>query len=145
MKTYRTNENAPYGVYVSLRGLDIQVVDGEEEALTGRPNATYRRIPMPLLILLSPVIGGAFVLLFPVLVLMAIAMAAGNALARLVRPLSQRYAHLARPRFEPAAAFLESGDEGDTPDGKPQASHPSEELDELEEEVSARRLEEQES
>ena len=109
MKTYRNEEIAPYGVYVSLRALDIQVVDGEGEKLSGRPGATYRRIPMPLLVLLSPVIGGAFVLLFPVLVLMAVAMAAGNALARLARPLSEHYADQAEQDYELLVKAVKAG------------------------------------
>ncbi len=85
MKTYQTAELAPYGLYLSFKPFDLSFVGAEGEALEGQPQAKYSRIPTPMLIVLSPVIGGVFVIAFPILVLVAIAAALVNPFGRRVR------------------------------------------------------------
>jgi hypothetical protein len=143
MKTYRNSYPAPYGLYFSAGPLDMTFVSADGEVLDGKTGATYRRVPSLLAVLLSPVLGGFFVLAFPLVVLAAVAYAIAHFAARPVRRLAERHANLARVRWEPATSYLH-GSEGEGGGEGEGEGDESEVLAALEQEVQARREQEDE-
>jgi hypothetical protein len=69
MTTFKKNDLAQYGLYASISPPDVRFVGSDGETLGGLENATYRRLPIILAIGLSPIIGGVFVMAFPLIVL----------------------------------------------------------------------------
>lgn len=134
MKSYRNSQSAPYGLYVSKSPVDMTFVSADGEPIDGKAGASYVRVPTLLAVVLSPAIGGVFVLAFPLVVLAAVAYGIAQFAARPVRKLAERHANLARVRWEPATAYLDGGQSEEAAEGET-----SEELAELEEEVQARR------
>ena len=146
MKTYSAGVPSRYGVYVSPRHLDVRVVGAEDEILEGKPGARYLRIPTLLLVAAAPAIGGAFVLLFPLVIIGALAVVGFQECRKLVRRTADGSAHLATMRWQPGAAYLdgngdptagEEAEQADSPEPEPPAD-----LADLEAEVNARRTEE---
>ena len=133
MKKTESGQPAKYGFYVSASPVDARFVGADGEPLEGRTGARYTRVPTWLFLLLSPVIGGAFVLAFPLLVVGALLYAIWATFAAKV--LGR--AHLARSSWQPAMAHFK------TPEGADSAEDsPSAELQDLQEEVQAMRAEE---
>ncbi len=144
MKTYNAGKPARYGVYVSPRHLDVRVVGAEDEILDGKPGARYLRIPTLLLVAAAPAIGGAFVLLFPLVIIGALAVVAFQECRKLVRRTADGNAHLATMRWQPGAAYLDGNGDADPAEEESAPAEPPADLADLEAEVSARREEEAE-
>ena len=106
MRTYRANESCQYGLYFSLRGLDMRFVGGDGESLMGKRGVTYYRLPNTLLVLASPLIGGLFVLSFPLIILGMTSVLATYALAKMVWSFAAPKAYLTSLRWEPTLAYL---------------------------------------
>lgn len=70
MTTYRDGQSAPYGLFVSFRPLDTRFVGAAGEELEGIPGAHYKRLPNMVAVAMAPVLGGLFVVLFPLVVLL---------------------------------------------------------------------------
>lgn len=132
MKTYQNNENAPYGLYLSFRRPDIRFVGADGESLEGVDGATYRRLPTPLVVAAGPVLGGLFVIAFPVLIILATIVGLGRLITTRVRATADEHAYLASGRYEPSMAYLNKG-EGEGEDA---------ELADLEKEVETARADE---
>ncbi|NJK88804.1 MAG: hypothetical protein HC923_04985 [Myxococcales bacterium] len=79
---FRSGDSAPWGVYVGANRPLVAYVGSDGEHLPGLPGHRYLRIPALVVVLGSPFLGLAYILLFPVL----LAFAAIVALAR--RPQS---------------------------------------------------------
>jgi len=138
MKTYQTGQSVAYGVYASLRALDVRYVGADGEALDGRAGAQYWRVPTLLMLALAPVAGGLFVIAFPALVLgLAVAAATRPAWSALAG-LADRRAHLAVVQWQPTAAYLRPPQEEPPAEGAA-AQSDAQPLADLEREVSARR------
>lgn len=142
MKMHRSGDVTNQGIYISVWPPDCRFVGAPGEALDGREGLTYRRVPAVLALLLSPLFGGAFVLLFPVLVILGTGLLATTLAARAIRSLLERHWYLASARWEPVTAYLnrcepKRGGEG-------QGRIASEALERLEKEVQVRRAEEKE-
>lgn len=129
MKRIESNQPANYGLYVSTSPLDVRFVGADGEPLAGLEGATYRRVPTLLALLLAPLLGAAFVMAFPMLVLVSVAAALAS---QLVRARETRHAWLAGPRWEPATSYLSRGTQSPAVDELP-------ELRDLRAEVDARR------
>lgn len=106
MKTYRSNETVNPGVYLSTWPVDVRHVSAEGETLAGVPGAEYRRVPGALLLALSPVLGGVFVMAFPVMVMVGVVVGLTTLVIRAVRSAAEENAWLARVGWAPAAAYL---------------------------------------
>ena len=108
MKRYLNGHYVPVGFYFSLRPLDFRLVSVEGETLNGRPQGhIYHRIPSLLMLLVAPIFGGVFVLMFPALVVSAVVGVAGWALWRKLGAAMERSAHyLSDMHFQPAASYL---------------------------------------
>ncbi len=106
MKTYKTNESVSYGLYLSIRSMDVRFVGAEGETLEGKPGADYIKVPVLLALLFSPILGGVFVLGFPLIVVGVLIYAACHLAAEQVRSTISNHAHLALWKWEPTAAYL---------------------------------------
>jgi hypothetical protein len=71
MAQYRSGKAARYGVYCSLSPLDVRFNAADGDPLSGS-SEHYRRVPTPLVALAGPVLGAAFVLTFPVVIIFAL-------------------------------------------------------------------------
>jgi hypothetical protein len=94
MRTYRNGEAARYGLYLSAWLPDLRFVSADDEPLEGIERASYMRLPTPLVVLLGPVIGGLFVLLFPLVVFAAVAYGVGTLAVRKGRKVLGSKDHL---------------------------------------------------
>ena len=73
MKKYSPGDEAPVGIYLSIRHVDLRVLNAGEGSLKGKAGARYVRVPLPLLIVMTPVIGGIFSMAFPLVIFGAFA------------------------------------------------------------------------
>lgn len=106
MKTYKSGENARYGIYIAPRALDFRFVGADGERLEGKDGASYLHLPALLVILASPVLGGVFVLGFPVLVVGFVAVMIAKLAGEQTRALYEQHLHLSINRWEPTTAYL---------------------------------------
>ncbi len=97
MRTYRHGETARYGLYLSAWPPDVRFVSADGETLEGVDRASYMRLPTLLVVLLGPVIGGLFVLLFPLVVFAAVAYGVGTLVTRKGAKLVGRDAAVPEP------------------------------------------------
>ncbi len=142
MKTYQNGQSAPYGVYVSFAWPDVRFVGADGESIDGVRRGRYRKVPTLLVIAAGPLLGGLFVITFPVLVIAATLAVLGQALADRVRLAADRHAYVAEGRFEPAVAYLNHAQtERPAGDESPTAETESG-LADLEKAVDERRAEE---
>jgi hypothetical protein len=137
MKSYEANKPARYGLYLSTRPMDIRFVGADGEDLDGVSGASYRRMPTWAVIAAGPVLGGAFVLAFPLLVILASIACIARLVATRVKSAAGEHAHLAMPRWEPSTAYLNKG-KGDKAERKGEGD----ELIDLEERVAKKRADE---
>ena len=138
MKTHKTNDLVSRGVYLALTPPDICFVGSDGEALEGREGVSYTRIPSILALALSPVLGGLFVALFPLLVFGALIVMIGQVASDRVGHAVRQQAPLLRMQGAPVASYLNrEGEEGET-------TEESDELEILDAEVQSAREEEDE-
>lgn len=95
MRNYHTGEPVAYGVYASLRALDVCFVGADGESLEGRAQANYRRVPTLLMLLLAPLAGAVFVMAFPALVLGLVFVALARFVVNRIHLLMNRGVQLA--------------------------------------------------
>ncbi|MDF1564037.1 MAG: hypothetical protein P1V51_13395 [Deltaproteobacteria bacterium] len=136
MKNYFSNQPVPRGVYFNLNPIDLQFVSSDDEILEGEPGANYVRIPTFLALLGSPLLGVAFVILFPVLIFASIAVLAAQALSKKAGEAVREQAPLLRMQGAPVASYLQRENEGEEGSDR-------DELSDLETEVDAARAEEE--
>ena len=138
MQRFANGSQAPYGLYVSTKPFDIRLVNGAGERLQGLQGASYMRLPMWMVVAFGPAFGGAFVLLFPLLVL---ASPLAALLGRLQTADSPSLAVTsARGGFQPAMSYFKGDGEaqdGAQTHGAGPASNP--EVADLQGEVEARK------
>ena len=138
MKTYQTREPAKWGVYLAVNRFDLRTVNAEGEVLDGPERTRYVRLPTLLVVAMSPVLGGLFVLFFPVLIVAALVTVGAEVALRAGQRAWTRRAHLRRLRWEPMVAHLDPHDEvGEAKDSPEPAG-----LRDLEAEVRERRQQE---
>jgi hypothetical protein len=138
--THRAGEQVPWGVYVAMNRLAVRHVSASGEALGGQPGARFVRVPTWLLIAASPVVGGLYVVLFPLILAGVMASFLVHVVAVVVRRAVQSHGHLAHARWEPAASYLRPVAPTSAAVSEPSSGEAvDEELRELEAEVAARR------
>ncbi|MCA9558000.1 MAG: hypothetical protein H6704_15425 [Myxococcales bacterium] len=99
-------EPAPAGVYLGLDRLAVRHVGAAGEAIDAPADTRYWRVPTLLLVLLSPLAGGLFVVAFPVFLVVALVGGLARALTRPVVALWREHVYLLEARWEPSAAYL---------------------------------------
>ena len=132
MNNYFTGHPVRRGVYFNLNPIDVQFVGADEEILDGVPGGNYVRVPTFLALLGSPLLGAAFVVLFPVLVFGSVIVLMGQALSKKMGETVREQAPLLRMQGAPAASYLQRENEGDE-------AADADELEVLEDEVLAAR------
>jgi len=103
MKKYVSGDKVGYGLYFS--GLHFSFVGADGESLEGE-GKSYVRLPMWLMILVSPILGGIFVMSFPLLVTIIVMVSLGDVLMKKAREALSKHSHWAILRWEPTAAYL---------------------------------------
>jgi hypothetical protein len=136
MRTHLRGDAVAKGTYVGP-WLDVQLVGKDGDPLEGVASGGYVRVPPVLLLALSPILGAIFVLAFPLVVLAALAVAAGQHAVTLLRPHAEDVSLLARVRYQPAAAWL------DEPRPETGPASTTDELADLRAEVQRRRAEDE--
>ena len=106
MKTYQSGQKVKYGIYVAPKAWDARFVGADDETLDGKDNAEYIHLPSALLLLATPIMGGVFVLAFPLIVIGWCFGAIGLVIARGVKSLVESQAYVVQMRWEPSAAYL---------------------------------------
>ncbi len=106
MKNYKANQPCPYGFYVSPGALDAHFVGADGESFAAKNDKAYYHLPNALLILISPLIGGLFVLAFPAIILGSFAVLATYSVGKLVWSFLMPRAFLLGNRWEPTMAYL---------------------------------------
>ncbi len=79
MTKYTGGETVKAGFYWNRGKWGAEVVPAEGGALPGTPETVYNRIPWPVLLVVAPVMGGAFAMFLPFLGLAMLAKYAFNA------------------------------------------------------------------
>jgi hypothetical protein len=79
-RTYQTGESVRWGVYLGLTRPGVAHVGATGEKLRGHEGVRYLRIPTLLVVVLSPLLGLLYVILFPAI----LAVAAGTVMVQLV-------------------------------------------------------------
>ncbi|HLE13061.1 MAG: hypothetical protein A2504_07365 [Bdellovibrionales bacterium RIFOXYD12_FULL_39_22] len=143
MKKYQANDVVSYGVYASINALDIKFISADGESLGGKEQASYFKIPTALMVIAAPLIGGAFVLFFPFMIILMvctvplyyfirlITVNAGSASEMVVK-------NVGHFTWEPMTAYLNKRKNlGNVPEGKIRKT--PEELKDLEKEIAERR------
>lgn len=106
MRTYKSGTEVGYGLYAAPKALDVRFVGCDGEILEGKPGASYFRLPIALMILASPVLGGLFVIAFPMLVVLFAAYSVIEFALNKLGVAAKANAHIAVMRWEPNASYL---------------------------------------
>ena len=142
MKKYSSGQRVSYGVYGSVWPPDLCLVSADGEALEGKLDTTYWRLPLLLVVAAGPVLGGLFILAFLVIVIAAVVTAVGEHIYRRVGALREPQSHLLRLHWEPVTSYLQrSADDKHEAEGGGGAE-PGDELADIAGEVRARRARE---
>ena len=139
MKTYNAGSKVGYGLYVSPKALDVRFVGSDEETLAGTKGKAYFRMPTLLMVLAAPILGGLFVLAFPVMVLLMVVVAIARLIYKTAASAVEARSHLLEMNWQPSAAYLNKN----KPEQKDGASEAKvTELKDLKDEVASRRRDE---
>ena len=103
MKKYFSGQIVEAGLYVSK--FDVQYVSLDNEALGGTSKSYIRLHPI-FMMLLAPILGGIFVISFPLIVIGMVLFAAGQLIAAFAKEQARSIATLATFNWTPNAAFL---------------------------------------
>ena len=134
MKEFKTGDKVPYGIYGSLKSIDLRYVGADDDILDGKKNASYIKIPSLLLVALAPAIGGIFVLGFPLLVIIGLfAIPIYYGTKHMADVTKDAAAKVGEVNWEPSAAYMD-GRKEKIESAKKNESTPKE-LEELEERV----------
>ena len=79
MTTYTGGETVKAGFYWNRGKLGAEVVPAEGGTLPGTNDVAYTRIPWPVLLVVAPIMGGAFAMFLPFLGIAMVAKYAFNA------------------------------------------------------------------
>jgi hypothetical protein len=133
MATFNGNSKVNGGYYFSMKALKVEVIGEEGGTLPGPAEARYLSVPFPLLFVLTPVIGLAFLMFLPLIGFILLAQALALKISGRVYREAGALAASVGPAQAHGAAYL-GGKEGEAP-----AEKVSPELEQLEKDVEARR------
>jgi hypothetical protein len=133
MATINGNTKVKGGYYFSMKTLAVEVIGEEGGTLPGPSDARYLAVPFPLLFLVMPVVGLAFLMFLPMIGFVLLAQALAMKITGRVFREAGALAASVGPAQAHGAAYL-AGKEGEKP-----AAQVSPELEKLEKEIEARR------
>jgi hypothetical protein len=134
MATYTGSSNVRGGYYLSTRTWTVEVVGNEGGTLPGPATTRYLSVPFPLLFLVVPIIGLAFLVFLPFIGFALLANAIVRRVTGHVAVEATRLAATVAPDAATGAAYL-AGEKGEE---KP-AEKVTKELEELEKEIEEKR------
>ncbi len=129
MTRYNGNELAGPGIYFNFRNLSFTSLD-EESPLPGPETETWRNVPALFMLIVAPVIGGAFALFLPLIGFVLIGALMLKWAAHITAIILNSAGRAVRPVWQPALAFLSRGRRGQAKSEKP-AAEDSEWADEV--------------
>jgi hypothetical protein len=108
MRTYDGGTTVKSGFYWDLRAWSLVTRSGKGGVLPGGPDRRYVKVPIPMLLLLAPVMGGLYVMFLPFIgFAMVIAYAVRGTVVGLMRALGALNATVA-PAWTPAETHFAS-------------------------------------
>jgi hypothetical protein len=134
MTTFKGNSNVRGGYYLSTRSFGIEVIGEEGGTLPGPASRTYLAVPFPLLFLVVPIVGLAFLIFLPAIGFFLIAQAIVLRLTGHVAEGASALAATVVPDHATGAAYMTGQKEGEKP-----AAAPAPELEKLEKEIKEKR------
>jgi hypothetical protein len=134
MTTIQGNSNVRGGYYLSLSSFGIEVIGEEGGTLPGPAARKYLSVPFPLLFLVIPVIGLAFLMFLPAIGFVLFAQAIALKLTGRVAEGASALAATVVPDHATGAAYMTGQKEGEKA-----AEAPAPELDKLEQELKEKR------
>jgi hypothetical protein len=133
MTTYHGSTQVKSGYYFSATTLGVEVIGQDGGALPGASATRYVRVPFPLLFLIIPVVGLAFLMFLPFVGFALLGAAMGQTVAGRFQERAGAFAATVAPPHATGAAYLGGREsEEENLDVSP-------ELERLEREVAARR------
>ncbi len=134
MTTYTSNSSVSPGYYLSTKTFGIEVIGDEGGTLPGPAGVKYLAVPFPLLFLVVPVIGLAFLMFLPALGFALFAKAIAMKLTGHVAEGASSLAATVAPDLATGAAYM-AGHKGD----EKAADKVTPEIEKLEEEIKSKR------
>ena len=126
------------GYYFNSRRWTFARVEKDGETLPGARNERWTRVPVPIVIAAAPVLGGMFVVAFPIIGLVAVGVAIGRKLGGGVRETATDLAANLAPGPLPGEAHL-TGKAGDKAEKAGGAAPAAPELEKLASEIEEKR------
>lgn len=102
MIKFDSGDQVPYGLYAAPL-MDVRFVGADWEILDGKPGKKYVRLPISLMIAASPILGGVFVLAFPLIV---VAMVVYSGFSFAVGKIAKTLPQFSVNNWEPAVSYL---------------------------------------
>jgi hypothetical protein len=133
MTTYNGNSRVKSGYYFSTSTLGVEVIGEEGGRLPGAATVKYYAVPFPLLFLLIPVVGLAFLMFLPFIGFALLGVALAKGVTGRLHAGAGAFAATVAPPHATGAAYL-GGREGEK---KNEAVTP--EIERLEKEVAEKR------
>jgi hypothetical protein len=98
MATFKGGQSVKGGYFVSVRDMKLEMVEAPFGTLPGDGDRTYRRVPVPAMLVLAPLLGLAFVLLLPFI---GLAVVCEPIVRNLAAAYGRRHVHAPRPTTVP--------------------------------------------
>lgn len=111
MTRYNGNDQVGPGIYFNLRNLRFASLD-EDGQLPGPETETWRNVPAIFMLIVAPVIGGAFALFLPLIGFVLIGALMLKWIAHVSAIMFNGIGRVIRPAWQPALAFLSRGRRG---------------------------------
>ena len=67
MLKYKGGDTVKRGFYASTKRWTIEMIEAEAGVLSGEADERYMHVPVPLMLVLAPVMGAAFVIFLPLI------------------------------------------------------------------------------
>ena len=84
MRTYDVGATVKKGYYLNRKSFELLTIEQDGGELKGAVGSRFVRVPWPLLLVLAPVVGGAFVFFLPTIAFVMLAFYLGKAIFKLV-------------------------------------------------------------
>lgn len=140
MTRYTGGTQVGGGYYWNARGWEVEVVPDEGGTLRGSAETRYVKVPFPALFVVVPLLGALFLMFMPLVGFALFAYAVARKVTGGVRQGATELASTVQPgQFAPGAAYFtgKPGEEEKRAEGAAAANSP--ELEELEQEIAARK------
>jgi len=103
--TYTGTQEVEPGLYLDTKTFSITHLD-KRGPLPGAENATYRRVPMLVMLAVAPLLGLVFVIFLPFIGFAAVAYLAVQKTRELATGVAGQMGRVRRPAWAPTLAFL---------------------------------------